>query len=142
MLCGVTNGKPAGLEDIYDCTVCALANASGLDYSVCHIIMEQTGRKQNGFANMMFGLEEWRRERFGTFERISTHQDHFSSQRNMTVAQFVKKHSSGRFIIRIGSLFGTSHVMAVVDGVLIDNGHCEPARYRVLSAWELEINPD
>jgi hypothetical protein len=129
------DGKPDNLrENDMDCTVRAIANASGIGYPTAYILMEQAGRKPGGSAFVTSGFAEFRREGFGRFKPLHD----LSWRRKMTVKQFVDMYPSGRFVLRVrGSHRKIAHVIAIVDGVYFDNCPAKP-RKEVLNAWNLE----
>lgn len=125
-------GRPPTLYEYADCTVCALANASGLDYSVAYILMEQAGRKPRGLANILYGLGQYESELFGTYKTLPG-----ISLFPLTVAQFARQNPTGRFIIRHRVSSIATHVLAVVNGVVINNSEVHNLRARVTAAWQL-----
>jgi hypothetical protein len=133
-------GKPQGFRDEQDCTVCALANASGVGYEVAHILMEDAGRKQNGLSSVLLGLMHWKAEGFGDYRNIPVSSDALKynfGRHYSTLAQFARRYSTGSFIVRCSNGDGTSHVMAIVNGVILNNEYGTSVRKRVNAAWEL-----
>lgn len=138
-------GKPDTLhENNLDCTVRALAIASGLSYEIAYILYEDSGRRPGCPAPTLSGLEEYWSQGFGQFEKVSNAIDPsaltaYASHNQMTVSQFIRRYPTGRFIIRIKAHGGgrVKHVIAVVDGVAFDNQEVN-ARKRVETAYQIK----
>lgn len=95
-----------------DCTVVALAHATGLPYDECYDTLAKAGRK----CGRGFGLTKWAAKaslggwRFRQMSFPAT-----KGMRRVNPATFALKHPEGRFILRV-----SKHVMACVDGVIVD----------------------
>lgn len=124
-------GKPANLQEHnLDCTVRALACATGLSYEVAYIIAEDAGRQPGCSYPWAQVVREWVFQGFGHYEWDT-------DTRDTTVAAFIRQHPQGRFVIRTqfhGAKIG--HVFAVVDGVVYDN-YKTSLRRKVRSFYQL-----
>lgn len=111
--------KASGIKEKADCTVRAVAEVFGLQYTEAHEKMKELGRK-NRCAVKFFKLVD----ALGLERRPDLS--------CMTVAKALPEMKSGKFIVRIAR-----HVFSVIDGVAYDkwpvNGNS-----RVLMAYELK----
>jgi hypothetical protein len=121
----VTSGatsKDAGMQDQMDCTVRALANATGMPYADAHKLLEEAGRvngkgcrinqyhdvyKAAGFEASFRGP---RGRSWAKYYRLDG-----QMERGRTLARVVAENPTGRHIVIV-----TGHAVALVDGVLID----------------------
>ena len=106
-------GRPAGF--FKDCTVRALAVASGIPYAEAEAIAKRAGRKHNrGFSTSRI-LKVARKEGL-KFKRIphSTHRQ---------LSTFVRTHPAGHYLVVLNG-----HALAVVDGRVHDMGVNSPFR--------------
>lgn len=126
-------GRPDGLDEDNDCTVCALANASGIGYPAAHILMEQAGRLPGEGSYIHLGLEEYAKEGFGSFFMVA------KPSASITLSQFARLFPIGRYIVRYDVGYRSSYVVATVNGVIINNSDTERSKKRVRMAWK--INP-
>ena len=122
-----------------DCTVRAYAIASGLPYAEAHSAMRSAGRKDR----KMF-----------TFDKISDVDARIQSRsifrdgsqtpgKRYTVAQWLRNHPIGRYVIRI-----SGHVIPVIDGIAYDLSPVTGIPYRLKSKsrvramWEFVDRPN
>jgi hypothetical protein len=111
-----------------DCTVVALANATGADYDTCYDTLAKAGRK----CSRGFSFRVWAKT--ARFEGWSFREMSFPAvkgMRRVNPASFALKHTEGRFILKV-----SKHVMACVDGVIVDAYRSAGDRC-VYGAWEL-----
>lgn len=111
-----------------DCTVHALAFATGLAYSEAHNLLAAAGRENGkGFHTevIMGRLSVLTQRRWFATVALCW------SRGYTTVNQFCKLHPTGTYVLRI-----KGHAFAVVNGRAIDT-HERSARSRVLGAWEV-----
>jgi len=135
--------KSRGVErdgnEANDCTVRALANASGMPYKLAHKIMAKAGRK----VGHGMTADEWVPvlNRLGfTLEAIygttrgakyMSFKTGMSARPGITLENLIPRLGNGRFIIKI-----RGHVLTVVDGNVIDYGH-NSAGSRVQAVYKL-----
>ena len=120
-----------------DCTVQALANVTGIPYAEAHSILAAQGRN-NGEGHLP-RLMQTRKSFEG---RFLIHE----IRRGETLAQFVRNHWSGSFYVCIfqggyhvgGKRGRRGHMVAVVNGKVVDNLSKSWLRARVTDAWEFE----
>jgi len=110
-----------------DCTVRALAIASGAEYGRVHALLEsygrKRGRKMKDFARAMRVLCG------GTFNGRCPR---VAGDTGITLGRYALAHPEGRYCLRV-----RGHVVAVIDGVIYDLG--EPKlRAIVTNAWKFE----
>jgi len=127
-----TDGGRANTEyhcrEIYDCTVVALANAASLPYKQAHDILQKSGREDGNTHWMEQGLAVYESEKFG---------DVISFKIDARLADFLREHPEGRFIVR-----KRGHVFAVVDGIvhedIIFSEISTLSRYNhILKSWRI-----
>jgi hypothetical protein len=108
-----------------DCSVRALRIAIGRSYEEAHRALEASGRlnKRGAYnrtvhiAAQLFGL-------------VPIDDAASGGPSTPTLAQFVRAHREGRYVIRINT-----HFLALVDGVVHDNFPLTGPRTRVTAAW-------
>lgn len=121
-----------------DCTVRALASASGCSYARAYAIMERAGREENSGMSLNHINEAMKYVGanlvgvFGTtiaatYLRNITNAD---IERGMELKNFIKYFQTGRYFVLI-----RGHALAVVDGELMDSG-CVKAGVYVVAAWK------
>jgi hypothetical protein len=104
-----------------DCAVRASSIAMGLPYADIHLRYKAAGRRDRRgtciliIADVLNHIEEYR----------------FMSYEAPTLAQFVAKHKSGRWVI-----CNSRHAWAMINGVVHDAGPIG-ARTRVIGAWRV-----
>jgi hypothetical protein len=109
-----------------DCTVRALANASGMPYKLAHKIMAKAGRvKRQGMKaddwvpvlnRLGFTLESIHGTTNGA--KYLSFRTGKAAQPGITLDNLLSRLGYGRFIIKI-----RGHVLAVVDGKVLDYGY-------------------
>lgn len=122
-----------------DCTVRALANASGMPYRLAHKILKAAGRKErNGmltdqyhpvYERLGFTLESIHGTTNGA--KYLSHKTGRTPQAGITLENLLPRIGKGRFIIKI-----RGHVLAVVDGKVLDYGY-NAAGSRVQAVYKL-----
>lgn len=123
-----------------DCTVRALANASGMPYRLAHKIMRKAGRvERRGMTTdqwvpvldrLGFTLQSIHGTTKGA--RYLSHKTGKVPQPGITLDNLLNRLGYGRFIIKI-----RGHVLAVVDGKVLDYGH-NAAGSKVQAVYKLE----
>lgn len=111
-----------------DCTVVALAHATGRPYDQCYDALKAAGRK----SGRRFDLRAW--SRTATFQGWRLVWRPFPAVKGhsrVNPATFALKHRQGRYILRV-----SKHVLACVDGIVLDATRPDPHRC-VYGAWEL-----
>lgn len=110
-----------------DCTVVALAHVTGEPYDDCYDALAKAGRKcAKGFDFRTWAkVAEFRgwRFRWMSFPAVP-------GLRRVNPTSFALKHREGRFVLRV-----SKHVMACVDGVVLDSFKGDGHRC-VYGAWE------
>lgn len=98
-----------------DCTVRAFVHATGLDYDLVYDAFAAGGRK----SARGFNLDKWLKANQGFhgwhFRKLSF--PAVKGMRRVNPVTFALKHRTGRWILNCAG-----HVMAVVDGVVMDDG--------------------
>lgn len=122
-----------------DCTVRALANASGMPYKLAHKILAKAGRKERHgmltdqyspvYERLGFTLESIHGTTRGA--RYLSHKTGRAPQPGITLDNLLNRLGYGRYIIKI-----RGHVLAVVDGKVLDYGH-NAAGSRVQAVYKL-----
>lgn len=129
------------------CTVVALSNVTGWSVDKCWRIAKDAGRvtgqgfyprrlldyakKHHGldFTTVQIDTKDggtfYRRDRYGDFIKVYT-------SIWPTLAQFVKANPTGRFYLSVNG-----HSLALVNGVVMDQGVKPHPRYRVKRAWRI-----
>jgi hypothetical protein len=122
-----------------DCTVRALANATGMPYKLAHRIMAQRASRKVGKGVM---ASDWHPvyESFGVkLQSIHgstngalylAHLTGKARQAGITLERLLPRLGSGRYIIKV-----RGHVLAVVDGKVLDYGY-NPAGCRVQAVYK------
>ena len=107
-----------------DCTVRALANATGMPYKDAHALLKKVGRKDKEGARLSVVLD--------AFEELSIepvyisastkegrylcrHYNWYNPNKGMSLGKAVKSFTKGKYIALVNC-----HVVALVDGHLID----------------------
>lgn len=103
-----------------DCTVRAVAWATGMGYAKAHALLAKHGRK----LGKGFKLAKFLRDA-APFPVQELH-----NVRHRTFGRFAREHPRGSFIIR-----REGHAAPVVDGVIIDLSNS--SKCRVIQAWEI-----
>lgn len=109
-----------------DCTVRALANASGMPYRLAHKILAKAGRKTRQgmltdqyhpvYERLGFTLESIHGTTRGA--RYLSHKTGRNAQPGITLDNLLTRLGYGRYIIKI-----RGHVLAVVDKKVLDYGY-------------------
>lgn len=119
----------AGINDTNDCTVKALANATGRPYAEAHTFMSANGRKKGTGINFESTLSRNRNKALGhTFTITPT----FARSRGIRTA--VERNPQLRYGTWILKM--RSHVAVLKDGKLFDS--FDSSRKDVLYAWKVE----
>lgn len=107
-----------------DCTVRALAIATGESYHNCYMLLANFGRKPNRGTNI--------RKFFKSNSSVLGHQfKKLRFRKAITLNKFVKRYPIGTYYVR-----KSGHVFVVKDGVAIDM--FKPGAYcRITDAWEV-----
>lgn len=101
-----------------DCTVRAVALASGIPYAEAHALCKAYGRKD---GHKMKGFEFFMKTTFPQVRR--------AGDCGITLGRWVAAHSQGTYLLKV-----RGHVVTVIDGVALDLG--EPRwRQVVIGAW-------
>jgi hypothetical protein len=122
-----------------DCTVRALANASGMPYKLAHKIMAKAGRKErcgmlaDNWVPVLDRLGFTLQAIYGTTQgaRYLSYKTGMQAKAGTTLENLIPRLGNGRFIIKI-----RGHVLTVVDGNVIDYGH-NSAGSRVQAVYKL-----
>ena len=133
--------RPSYSKDTNDCTVRALSNAKGIDYSVAHKALKDAGRRPKKGVSLRECSKIYSDEggelvyinntQHGLIRTIEQYGDSISSvARPMTFSQFVSKHSKGRYVVLI-----TGHATTVIDGEVVDS-YLPGARCRVYMGFQ------
>ena len=131
------NGPVAGRfsTEHRDCTVNALANCTGIQYAEAHSILAQQGRENGkGFSPRIAETRKAFEGRFFVHEVVS----YGTTGYDTTLAQFAKAHWCGSFYVSVQIGKTSRHMVAVVNGVVLDNLDKSYMRSRVRVAWEFE----
>lgn len=133
-----SRGATAGSLETKDCTVRALANASGMPYEDAHVLLKKYGRKNRcgaKFSTMHKAYDE------AGFVLNSVHgttgQARYvaritqrEADAGITLGEILPKLAFGEYIINV-----TGHAVAVVNGKLIDTFD-NPAGKRVVAVFK------
>jgi hypothetical protein len=134
---GVT-GFSSGIIESNDCTVRALANATGMDYTDAHALLKKHGRKDRRGANYRTFIGAYAEAGFevvsvhgstrsaGVAERIAE----VEASKGCTLKNIMPKLQHGVYIVNI-----TGHALAVVHGKVIDT-FSSPAGKRVIAVFK------
>ena len=107
-----------------DCTVRALANSNGMAYDEAHLIMKTCGRADRKGARLGAVLDAFEKLKLKPVFISTNTKDgrylrkHFNYQPwddGMSLGKAIKRFNKGRYIALVDS-----HVVALVDGALID----------------------
>jgi hypothetical protein len=107
-----------------DCSVRALSVAARISYSDAHARFAAAGRK-NGCRTPWKAID--------TVHGAMGLRDIFA-WKSPTLAQFLKVHPRGRFV-----LIRRGHSFALVDGIVHDWARGTGARSRIIRAWEVTV---
>jgi len=111
-----------------DCTVRALAIATNLTYDDAYDVLAKAGRK----CSKGFHFRDWAKNRTVAGYKLIHHSfPAVKGQRRMNLASFCERFPNGRYILKTAK-----HVVAVIDGILMDTVEVLPNRC-VYSCWEL-----
>jgi hypothetical protein len=123
-----------------DCTVRALANVLGMPYKLSHGILAKAGRKpRHGMV-----VSDWQPvyERLGLKllsvhgntkgARFVSHKYNIERQAGITLEKMLPRLQHGRYVLKV-----RGHVLAVVEGKVLDYGH-NLAGTRVAAVYKLE----
>ena len=125
LICTDGGRAAASIQDRNDCTVRALAIASGIPYAAAHALLKAHGRKQGKGVLTAVVIDAFK-DHLGDYVRTSP----FMSERP-TVASFLRDQPKGTFVVAV-----RGHVFAVIDGVQHDNGEgLYKPRCRVKGFW-------
>lgn len=104
-----------------DCTVRAIAKATGMDYDLAYDLLKSSGRK----SHQGFDFTQWVRRHSVINGRLLTWKplQAVKGQRRETVATFVASHQQGIYILSIAN-----HVMTLIDGVIYDTFESDPSK--------------
>lgn len=105
-------------QEKLDCTVRAVAWATGMGYKKAHALLAKHGRK----SGKPFGLQNFLRYSAPFIARAFEYHG--------TFGRFAREHQKGNFIVR-----SSGHCAPVIDGVLIDISNSSLCR--VKRAWEI-----
>lgn len=111
-----------------DCTVIALAHATGVDYDRCYDALKSAGRG----SGRRFDLKSWPGSTsFEGWRLVWCALPAVKGLNRVNPPTFALKHHEGRFILRVAK-----HVLACVDGIVLDTVRPDPHRC-VYGAWEV-----
>lgn len=111
-----------------DCTVVALSHATGIVYDRCYDALKLAGRR----SGARFDLKSWAKaETLDGWRLVWRAFPATKGASRVNPATFALKHREGRFILRV-----SKHVLACVDGIVLDSSHPDPHRC-VYGAWEV-----
>lgn len=134
---GVTSHS-TGIVELNDCTVRALANASGMPYESAHALLKKHGRKnmrgaffdtmKDAYAEAGFEVHKV----FGTTRsaRFASHKTEMEPSAGCTLKRLMPQLQNGTYIVNI-----TGHALAVVNGKVIDT-FSSPAGKRVVAVFK------
>lgn len=122
-----TLAGPAG--ERYDCSVRALTLAAGIPYAEAHAAFQGVGRVTGKRTPWPVSTDLYTRRGYTLHTTVT---GVCGRVRYMTVAQFVKAHPVGRFI-----LHRRGHAFALIDGVVNDWDVGTGPRSRLCAAWEV-----
>ncbi len=114
-----------------DCTVRALAIAGGMDYDTAYLLMKQSGRPPLKCGNMRKGLNTACEKGYLRAECTFT-----GLWDTLTFAEFQRRHTEGRYIVRVKAQHFSYHVFAVIDGVQKDTSRNHGSK-NVLAVWRV-----
>lgn len=113
-----TTAVPQPAHEKNDCSVRAVSNACAVPYKRVHRAFADAGREQHQGVSV---LVAWKvAQQFGAGRLVT---------RRSTLAAFIAKHQKGRWVV-----WTTGHVLAVVDGRVLDNEPSGGAK-RVHGYW-------
>lgn len=113
------------MDEKNDCTVRALATATGMEYNKAHAILREHGRRARTGVRITPLVNAYRAAMGVEHQRLTT---------PPTLRRFTEDHNTGTWIVRL-----SNHVFVLKDGVQYDMEHNGPRR-RVLGYW-LVPNP-
>jgi hypothetical protein len=110
-----------------DCSVRALAVASGKSYGECHALFACAGRAPN--CGTSVAASRFIHEETLGYKKIDTWTDWMGFP---TLHVFVQSHPRGRYILHT-----RDHAFALIDGVVHDWTNGTGSRGRIVRAWEV-----
>lgn len=121
-----------------DCAVRALRVATGRTYEEVHRLLKAYGRvdKHGTYNQTVNAAAEKFGMRLADLPGGSHVTYHWPARRHLTLAQFIRCHPVGCYVLRVNR-----HFTAVIDGVVHDwpvNRHVSP-RTRVILAWREQL---
>jgi hypothetical protein len=115
-------------EERSDCTVCALANTTGIDYSDARRIAWMAGRKNGkGFSTVTLIAYASTNHKMNFSEVKFTE---LFSKPTMSVKRFIRKFPKGNFLVRV-----RGHAFSIKDGIVFDS-FTPKALKRITHAWQ------
>lgn len=108
-----------------DCTVCAIAGVTGLDYEAAYRIAEASGRKKNS-GGYSFEIIKVLKKRGFHCDKLETW------KRRVTLKTFIEEHTRGSYYVTI-----PHHAFALRDGQVISTKSYEQRYARIRSAWRI-----
>lgn len=128
-----------------NCSVRALANASGMSYSQAKKIMNTYGMEDGkgsylptmnsayvdcGFNEVTVFGESYLAKGYSNYLKLVEFTLNLKYSKGCTLASFLKRYPVGTYIVAYNG-----HVLAVIDGKVVDNT-VNPSSARVLVAWK------
>lgn len=134
---GVT-GFSSGIIEDNDCTVRALANATGMDYADAHALLKKHGRKDRRSVNHRTFISAYAEVGFEVMQVFGSTRSAREAERitevkaskGCTLKNIMPKLQHGVYIVNI-----TGHALAVVHGKVIDT-FSSPAGKRVIAVFK------
>lgn len=125
-------------KETNDCTVRALASASGMHYEKAHALLKKNGRKDRCGARFYTMKKAYNEANFSLHSvHGTTIQAKYvaritstKAQEGITLGKLLPKLTKGSFIVNV-----TGHAVAVVNGELIDTFD-NPAGKRVIAVFK------
>jgi len=133
---GKANSKWA--KEKRDCTVRAMANATGLSYHIIHAYLESRGRKYGTGFHLERLMDKACKDGLridGLDYAVNGH--YFPAEKGkprMNVERFCEAFPIGTFVLRCAG-----HLTSVVDGELRDTDGCRDGKACVYKAWEVSF---
>jgi len=116
-------------EERNDCTVCALSNATGVDYSTARKIAWGAGRKTGKGFHTGVLVDFARTNHRMSFTDVDLTLGNPNKPKSMSVKRFIRKFPKGNFIVRV-----RGHALSVKDGVVVDSFTPKGLK-RITAAW-------
>jgi len=125
-------------KETNDCTVRALASASGMHYEKAHALLKKNGRKDRCGARFYTMQKAYNEANFSLHSvHGTTNQAKYvaritstKAQEGITLGKLLPRLTKGSFIVNV-----TSHAIAVVDGKVLDT-FASPAGKRVIAVFK------